>query len=167
MRIKNHELRFPIILNLILLTIIYVDFFIPSKDIVEEKFKSFDASVKLLEPHVKYGDDREIRYFLECQSGKKYYLYNIPENEIVETGQKIYITKTFFFAKVKYFQLSLDSKKHTISLLYYRLFAYIIIGCAFITLLNIFFSNKYLDFLLSFSTCFIGIFSLIYFILYS
>ncbi|AWA30982.1 hypothetical protein HYN48_13330 [Flavobacterium magnum] len=167
MKIKNHELRFPIILNLVLLTIMYTDFFIPSDNIVEEKFASFDASVKEAAYHPKYGGETEIRYYLECQSGKQYYLYNFPENDIVEIGHKIYITKTFLFSKVKYFQVSLDSEKRPLSLLYYGLFAYIISACAFVTLLSIFVVNKYLDFLLAFSTVFICIITLIYFTLYS
>lgn len=165
-KIKNNELKIPIILNLVLVFVIYSDYYLPSQNIVEEKFESFYNVVKNL-PRIKGGGGKEIRYILECASGNLYHLHSFPENNFeIKKGQKIFISKTLFLLKVKSLKISKESKGQNISLLSNNFITFLFLLAILITFANFIFTNRILDVFLSFSCAYIYLVSLLYLLYY-
>lgn len=154
MKIKNSELKIPIILNLIIVFALFFDLLIPSNKIIKEEFLSFYNTVTNV-PKVKGGGGKDIRNILECKSGNLYYLVSMPdyENNIKEE-QEIYVKKTILFSKVKSLKVS-EKEEWSVSLLSNNWIIFSFIISTFITLVNFCFTNKYLDVLLSFSSGYI------------
>ena len=154
-KIKNSELKIPIILNLVLVFILYADYYLPSHNIIEEKFVSFYNVIENL-PRIKGGGGKEVKYILECSSGNLYHLYSFPENNFkIEASQKIFISKTLLLSKVKSLKLDPNSEEISISLLSNKLITFLFILAIFITILNFFFTNTTLDIFLAFSCSYI------------
>jgi hypothetical protein len=150
MTIKNRDFKYLIIFNLIFTAIIYFDFLIPLHYNKSEKVKSFYNVVNET-PSWKSKSAKEIKYILECESGNLYYLGKFPSNfENIETGKKVVIEQTILFKKTK--NLKIKEKTYSVSFLSLNLVTYIFIFCIMINLLNIFFTNKILDIVLSFGT---------------
>jgi len=152
MRIKNSELKLPILLNLILICLIYGDYFLPSRVQSIEKFASFSSNVTR-GASWKGSSGISIDYTLECQNENFYRIARIPAYaNSFRTDDKVYIQKTFILSKLKYINNNGSNRK--ISILS---FPEIIIGFAFclvITLANIF-TDKLPDFILGFVSIFI------------
>ncbi|MCF8322102.1 MAG: hypothetical protein K9I26_03055 [Flavobacterium sp.] len=154
MKIKNSELRIPIIINLIVVFFLYFDLLLPTGKIVKEEYLSSYNTVKYL-PRIKGGGGKDIRNILETKSGNLYYLTSIRnyENEII-SGQNIYISKTLLLSKVKSLKVS-EQQKWNVSLLTNYLIISLYVLSTFITIINFFYTNKYFDILLSFSCAYI------------
>lgn len=154
MIIKNSELKIPIILNLLVVFFLYADLLIPSNKISKEEFLSFYNTVTYV-PRVKGGGGKDIRNIMECKSENLYYLIAIPnyENDL-KIEQEIYVEKTFFFSKVKSLKVVGEKEwKASLLLNHWIIFYYAL--SVFISLLHFYFTNKFLDVLLSFSSGYI------------
>lgn len=159
---KENELKIPIIINIVLVFFIYIDFYIPSKEPVEETFMSFYNVVKYI-PRVKGGGGKDVKYILECSNKKLYYLYRFPENESdIKSGQKIYISETILLSKVKSLQLNPHSTPILVSFLANKIISYFFVLALVISVLNILFSFTFLELLLPFSCAYIFLVSLYY-----
>lgn len=161
-KIKNNPLKIPIILNMVLVFILYFDYYSPSKNYIEEEFVSYYNEVKYL-PNLKGGGGKDVRYVLECKNDKKYYLYTFPKIIYkIEKGQKMIIKKTGFLSKIKSLKLKTNKKETDLSLLsnyHVNLFFNLAV---LITLANFFFSNKILDIFLCISCAYIYLVTLSY-----
>ena len=154
-KIKNNELKIPIILNLILVFILYADYYLPTHNVVEEKFVSFYNVIKS-SPRIKGGGGKEVKYILECSNGNLYHLYTFPENKSkIQAGQKLYISKTPLLSKVKSLKLDPKSEEASISLLSNKIITFLFFLATLITIANFFFKNTALDFFLAFSSAYI------------
>ena len=159
MQIKNHDFRFLVLINLIFLTLLYIDFLLPSETKSEE-FKSF-YNVVNRKPNWKSKATKEIKYILECESGENYYLVKFPQDfEKIEKGTKITIEQTPILKKLKVIQLG--RKNYEITFLSLSIVIYIFVFCLIINIANVFFTNTFLDFMLAFSTVLIYVIGLVY-----
>lgn len=154
MTIKNSKLKVPIIFNLIVVFVLYFDFFIPSNRIIIEEFSSFYSSVTYV-PGYRTKAKKDIRNILECKSGNLYYLTVLPtaKNQL-EVGQEIFIHKTIFLSKLKSIKVS-ENQIWKMSFLSNQWIMYSFVLSFIVTLLNFRYEHVYLDFLLSFATGFI------------
>lgn len=154
MKIKNSELKTPIILNLIIVFALYFDFLIPSNKIIKEEFISFYNTVSNI-PRIKGGGGKDIKNILECKSGNLYYLISIPDYENnIKKEQEIYVKKTILFSKIKSLKVS-EKEDWSVSLLLNNWIIFSFAISIFITLANFCYKNMYLDVLLSFSSGYI------------
>ena len=166
MKIKNSELKIPMFFNLIIVFALYFDLLIPSNKIVKEEFLSFYNTVTNV-PRIKGGGGKDIKNILECKSGNLYCLISIPNYENnIEAGQNIYVKETILLSKVKSLKVS-EKQEWNVSLLLndWILFSFAI--SIFITLINFYFTNKYLDVLLSFSSGYIFLATVTYLFCFS
>ena len=160
MQIKNQSFSFLIKANLIFILILYTDLLIPSISDKTERFKSFYNSVDS-SPGWKSGSSKSIKYLLECESGNVYYLGKFPkESELFVKGIKMSVEKTLFLKKVR--ALKIEDKKCYVSFLLEDIVEYIFIFCFVFNLLNVFFENKILEFMLPLATLPIYFIGLIY-----
>ena len=164
MKIKNRELRVPIMLNLIILLAIYGDLINPFNKIYSENFKAIYHIVEEV-PRVKGGGGKDVKAILECQSGNLYHLGEIPsELSALQNGQQISITKSLFLSKAYLLTISPKDNKLNISFL---LIFWISIGSILsflIATINCFFKSIFLDILLYLSSGYIFFLTIIYLI---
>lgn len=160
--IRNNPFVIPIMLNIVLVIILYADYFIPSENIVEEKFKSFYNVVKT-SPRIKGGGGREVKYILACKSGNLYYLYTFPTKEFnSKEGESIYIKKTAVFSKTKLLKLNLKSEGENISILSNYIVISLFILAFIISFFNLLYNNTFLDICLAFACVYIYLVTITY-----
>lgn len=140
----------------------YVDYAIPSKNVVEEKYKSFYNVVKV-SPSFKGGGGKEVKSILECKSGNLYNLYYFPEAKFdLEEGESIYIVKTNVLSKVKLLKIDPKSAGENVSILSSQIAIFLFILAIVISLLNLFYNNTFLDICFSFACFYIYLITISY-----
>ena len=167
MKIKNRELKIPIILNLIFVFVLCVDFFIPSNKVYFETLSSVYNTVTAYPSSRSTSGGKEIKNILYCESGNLYYLGTIPNqlNEI-KKGESISITKSFLLSKTKSFKKENRLEEVNVSFLSIRLVMIIFLLATLITILNCFVTNTFLDILLAASSTFIYFLTAVYLFFY-
>lgn len=167
MKIKNRELKIPIILNLIFALLLLLDFFIPSNKVYFETLSSVYNTVTTYPSSRSTSGGKEIKNILYCESDNLYYLGNAPDQLYkIEKGEKISITKTFFFSKVKSLKSENHQKKIYVSFLSIKLVMILFSIATLITILNCFVTNTFLDILLAASSTFIYFLTAVYLFFY-
>jgi hypothetical protein len=147
MTIKNQSFKILIKVNLIIISILYIDYFIPFNIQTNEKFSSFYISEKRYVTLKSSGES--YKYILECKNENQYQIGKIPDSaQSFLKNSTILINKTIFFRKVK----SIENEKNEtfiVSFLSTKIVIFIFLFSFMINLLNVFFNNNFLDFMLA------------------
>ena len=163
MKIKNQTFKTLIKTNILLILLIYGDFLNPYNQTINKEFESFYNSVKVSSGR---SPTKEIKYLLECKNGNLYYLGNFPEPQTsFISGEKITISKTLLFQKIKSIQ-NQEGHNFIVSFLYFNIILGIFSIAITFNILNIFFNNKFLDLMLVISSMPIYVSTIIYIFCY-
>lgn len=160
--LKNRNLKFMMILNLILITFLYGDFLLPSTNITKDKFLISETNVSGVS-RWRNRNYQSVENTLEFQSGRSYYIARIPDNlEYAENGI-VQINKTLIFSKIKSIASPINKKEIYVSVLSLPEILIAFLLALIITILNFFSTNTALEFLLSFACVFVYFVSVAYF----
>ena len=143
MRIKNQDFKYLILFNFVFIGILYIDLLIPINHNLTERIKSFYTTVNVT-PGWRNKPSKEIKYIAECYSENLYYLGKFPtELENIQNGTKVEMVQTLLFNKTK--EIKVEQKTYSVSFLSLTLIVYIFLFCIAVNILNVFYTNKYLD----------------------
>ena len=114
--VKNRNLKFMMILNLVLILCLYGDFLLPSNNITTDKFKTSETNISGVSSW-KNRNYQNVENTLEFQSGKSYYIARIPDNLQYAENEIVQIKKTLLFSKIKSIASPVNKKEIYVSVL--------------------------------------------------
>jgi hypothetical protein len=146
--------------NIILIIIILMDYFLPSRVMPIQELDSFyNTTVKISDGRLSSFVDRSI---ILLSNGETFRLGKIPERDYAK-GQKIQIVKSSFSENIKeIIILGKLSNVEQVGILSFQLPRICLTISIVICLLNLFYNLKFLNILLVLSTMFTFIFSVGY-----
>lgn len=166
MNLKNKIFIIPIVFNLIVISVLYIDFLLPTNRIDKEIFSSFYNVVNNY-PKFKSGGGQDVRCLLECKSGRIYHIPNFPNSfEELTSDQNIEIEKTFFLGKLKQVNFVEINQQFNLSILSENLILIVSIASILISLISLCIEFKYQEILLGGSFVYVLFTCALYFFYY-
>lgn len=158
---KNRNLKFMMILNIILISLLYGDFLLPSNNITNDKFLLSQTNVSG-SASWKGRNYQNVENILEFQS-QLFRIARIPDYLENFEGKTVQIKRTLLFSKIKSINLPVEDNDIFVSVLSLPGIFIAFLLALTITIINFFSTNTVLEFIMSFACTYIYFVTIVYF----